>query len=110
MQTVQINGLTFEIDTADWQYDKNGDADKCAELIISKLKALPVEVLAKAHADSLLDAELGGEIFNTCDIKANPEFWQVQEISSACKNEIMADWSGVPQVGYNAGIYAVATA
>jgi hypothetical protein len=110
MKTVQINGLTFEIDTADWKYDKDGDADKCAELMISKLKALPGEVLAKAHADLLLDFELGGDIFNACDIKANPEFWQVQAIGSACKNEIMADWTGVPKIGYNAGIYAVANA
>ena len=105
MKTVQINGLAFEIDTEDWKHDKDGDADKCAELMIAKLKTLPSKVLVKGHADLLLDRE--GDIFNACDLKAHPEFWQIQEIGAACKNEIMADWSGVPQLGYNAGIYAL---
>lgn len=104
MKTVQINGLNFGIDTNDWKHDKDGDADKCAELMVAKLKALPSEVLIKGHADLLADND--GDIFNACNLKMNPEFWQIQEISAACKNEIMADWHKKPDTGYNSSIYA----
>ena len=112
MYTVQINGLTFGIDTDDWK-NNSADADKCADMMAKRLARLSKKVIAKAHAVMMADQtgenanDIGNDWANT---DKNPEFWAVKEIGPACKSSVMRKWATQPDTGHNADFYAVANA